>query len=157
MKINKLLSTILFALILYACDSPSAETEHYEGLDSSEIVLEEDASLWLKYEGTIPCADCEGIKMELLLENNPNNKENEFELTETYLGTKDGNRIFTNRGSYEISYGFEENSSTMIITLFNENNEALKTFIQEDDQQLVVLGNDGKKIESTLNYRLTKI
>ena len=157
MKRNNLLSTILLALILYACDSPSAETEHYEGLDNSEIVLETDASIWIKYEGTIPCADCEGIKMELLLENNPKNKENEYELTETYLGTKDGNRIFTNRGIYEISYGVEENSSAMVITLFNENNQSIRSFIQEDEQHLLLLGNNGKKIESNLNYRLTKI
>lgn len=157
MKNNNLLSALLLAFILFSCDSPTTETEHYEGLESSEIILEADASTWLKYEGTIPCAACEGIKMQLLLENNPKNKENEFELTETYLGTKDGDRSFTSRGNYEVSYGFEENSSTMIITLYNENNQTLRTFIQEDDQQLLLLGNDGKKIESKLNYRLTKI
>lgn len=148
---------LLPALLLFSCDSPTAETEHYEGLDSSEIILEADASIWTKYEGTIPCASCEGIKMELLLENNPKNNENEFELTETYLGKKDGNRGFTSRGSYEISYGFEENSSTMVITLYNENKQPMRSFIQEDDRQLLLLGNDGKIIKSNQSYRLSKI
>jgi copper homeostasis protein (lipoprotein) len=156
MKILSILSVLLFILVFYSCDSPSNETDNYDNLEAAEIVLEGDASIWIAYKGIIPCADCEGIEMELQLENKSEKNEKEFELTETYLGTPDGNRTFTSRGTYEITYGLGDNPTAIVISLVDENKQAIKTFIQEDDQSLMLLGVDGKMMDSQFNYRLIK-
>jgi uncharacterized lipoprotein NlpE involved in copper resistance len=47
------------------------------------------------YEGTTPCADCEGIETKLTL-----NSDNTFELTQTYLGKKEENTRYTSSGDF---------------------------------------------------------
>jgi copper homeostasis protein (lipoprotein) len=156
MKIHLIFSSLVISLFTFSCDSPSNETDNFEKLGEAEIVLEKDASSWITYTGSIPCADCDGILMELRLENQLNKTEKEFELKETYLGTLDGNRNFVSRGTYEINYGVENNPTAIVITLIDENKKEAKSFVQEDDQSLKLLGKDGKRIDSELNYRLEK-
>lgn len=157
----------------FSCDPPAEETTSNEvsewtdeaiadnvvdqpNADLNEVILEADASEWLIYEGTIPCADCQGIQMRLKLENKSGADDKAYELTETYLGTKDGNRSFQNRGVYQITYGHDNDPAAILITLVDKNNDQ-RILIQEASENLTILDQEGKVINSKLNYTLQKL
>ncbi len=153
------LLSALFALIV-ACDSPSTE-ERFEGdtplpSPKDEIILENETATWFSYEGIIPCADCRGIKMELKLENSPNQTERTYELSETYLDTKDGDRKFMSRGTLEVSYGIEGQPNAFVIRLLDEEGNPYKAFLQDEQGGLEMLDTAGQRIVSELNYTLIK-
>ncbi|AEL26261.1 copper resistance protein NlpE [Cyclobacterium marinum] len=150
----------IFALLSFACDSPSEEKK-YEGevteSSTKEIVLESTGSTWVNYSGVLPCADCAGIQTELKLENSPEKIERSFELSETYLETKDGDRNYKTTGIYEVIYGLEDNPGAMAIRLLDENNAPFKSFQQEKSGQLTLLNQEEKPIQSKLNYSLEMV
>ncbi|WP_215226314.1 copper resistance protein NlpE [Echinicola shivajiensis] len=151
----------LFSLTI-ACDQPANETANQETSSvtpssTADKILEQKTSTWYTYEGTIPCADCEGIKMVLQLENNPDEVTREFKLKETYLGTPEGDRTFETSGTYEVSYGMEGDPGAMLVSLIDENDQQFKTFLQEKDGiHFTLLDRNKNKIESDLNYTLTQ-
>jgi len=126
------------------------------GAEPDEVILEADASEWLIYEGTIPCADCQGIKMRLKLENRSGADDKTYELNETYMGTKEGDRNFQSRGIYQITYGHGNDPSAILITLVDKNN-AQRVFMQEESEDLTLLDKEGKRIKSENNYTLSKL
>ena len=169
----------LISLLCFSCDPPAEEkvmeempvvsqeavpyeqnNEDQDGIapeeEPTEVVLEADASEWIIYEGTIPCADCQGILMRLKLQNKPGQDDNSYELSETYQGTKDGNRVYQSRGSYQISYGYANDPSVILITLQGLDN-VKRVFYQENSQALTLLDKEGRKIISQQNYTLKKL
>ncbi|WP_186754730.1 copper resistance protein NlpE N-terminal domain-containing protein [Echinicola salinicaeni] len=162
MKGSHLLSIISLFSLTIACDQPANETANQATLETessstADKILEKKTSTWYTYEGTIPCADCVGIKMVLQLENNPDEVSREFRLKETYLGTTDGDRSFETSGTYEVSYGMKGDPGAMLISLIDENDQQFKTFLQEKDGiHFTLLDKDKNKIDSNLNYTLTQ-
>ena len=156
-----LIIAVLFYLT-FACDQPANETANQEqpetGISTAaDKILEKKTSTWYTYEGTIPCADCKGIKMVLQLENNPDKTIREFRLTETYLDTPEGDRSFETAGTYEVSYGMKADPGAMLISLIDENDQQFKTFLQEKDGiHFTLLDKNKNKIDSNLNYTLTQ-
>jgi len=169
---------LLLLFVVFSCDPPAEETSSNEiyvpeqaeeetieneplildqpDAEPNEVILEADASEWLVYEGTIPCADCQGIKMRLKLENRSGADDKTYELTETYLGTKEGDRNYQSRGIYQITYGHGNDPSAILITLVNKNN-AQRVFMQEDSEDLTLLDKDANKIKSGQNHTLRKL
>ncbi|WP_162417609.1 copper resistance protein NlpE N-terminal domain-containing protein [Cyclobacterium roseum] len=155
---KKLAYILLFAGGI-SCDAPTEESR-YEGeteeemVNREELVLDNTFSTWMHYEGLLPCADCEGIRTVLKLENSPDKKERAYELTETYLGTEDGDREFVSQGIYEVVYGLENNPGAMAIRLLDENSAAVKSFRQDEFGTLHLLDGEEQAIVSDLNYSL---
>lgn len=85
-----------------------------------------------QYKATLPCADCEGIETALTL-----NPDNTYVLSETYLGTKGGNKPEVAKGKFAF------NNQGSIITLDQTGLER-QYFIGEN--QLFALDADGNKI-----------
>jgi copper homeostasis protein (lipoprotein) len=158
MKKQRLISLLVLA-VLFSCDAPTEE-KRYEGAeqegtaDREELVLDETFSTWMQYEGMLPCADCEGILTVLKLENSPNKRERGYELTETYKGTKDGDREFVRSGIYEVVYGLENDPGAMAIRLLDDSGAALKSFRQDKDGQLYLLDTNEKPISAAVNHSL---
>lgn len=152
----------VFILLLagaISCDSPTQESR-YEGENEEEmenreeLVLDNTFSTWMNYEGLLPCADCEGIRTVLKLENSPDKTERGYELTETYLGTEDGDREFVSKGIYEVVYGLENEPGAMAIRLLDESSAAVKSFRQDEFGTLHLLDGKEQPIVSDLNYTL---
>lgn len=81
--------TLLPLLLLAAC-GPAADNAS-TGADTNAVAHADD---WYgTYTGTIPCADCEGIRVTLRLD-----ADLQYQLTEEYLG-KSGEAA-ENRGTY---------------------------------------------------------
>ncbi|MCW8037810.1 MULTISPECIES: copper resistance protein NlpE [Acinetobacter] len=96
-----------------------------------------------EYKGVFPCADCEGIKMELELK-----ADKTYELTEEYLG-KGAGKEFKSKGSFSF-----DTKNPSIITL-DKAAENRKFFIGENFAEARDM-ETGEAIDSQLNYKLTK-
>lgn len=107
--------------------------------DSAETSLD-----WAgEYEGVFPCADCEGIKVELDL-----NPDRTYELNEEYLG-----KTGTNETETKGSFSFDPQNPSIITLDHNAENRKFfvgENFIEARDVE------SGKKIDSNLNYKLVK-
>lgn len=99
-----------------------------------------------EYQGTLPCADCQGINTKITLK-----KDETFRIEQHYLGTKDTSKtkIFTEMGK------FKWNSTDSVISLQNK----LKQKFKVGQGKLFWLNLEGDKIQSELadKYVLHKI
>ncbi|OAD45020.1 copper resistance protein NlpE [Polaribacter atrinae] len=91
------------------------------------------------YIGEFPCADCVGIDNKMSL-----NSDGTFVLESTYRGKGD-DTVFTKTGNYSVENG------KVILELVES---PFKYKI--GDNYIEMLDIDGNKIESELNYKLTK-
>lgn len=94
------------------------------------------------FSGILPCADCPGIDYQLNLF-----EDGAYYLRTRYQGRADGQ--FDDIGRYLLS------SDGALISLHGGREEALRFGI-ESQQQLRLMGHDGRPIESTLNYTLER-
>lgn len=107
MNTLKILSVgVVFCVALVACGkSQKQEVPKEENVsisikeNSPEVATKNSQSaqsgFYGSYEGTLPCADCEGIKTKLTIRN-----DGTYDLRSEYLGKKDG--VFEESGTYYI-------------------------------------------------------
>ena len=160
---NKLILITSFSALIFglsACSKPSqdeqvltpkAETAeqitHTTPTDSTSSRpvgdTTENALDWYgEYKGVFPCADCDGIEVELQL-----NPDKTYELSQEYLGKGDNNET-------EVKGSFVFDSAAPTVVVLDNNAENRKFFVGENFVE--ALDSDGKKIESKLNYKLVK-
>ena len=120
-----------------------AETgmEQVPDMHTSEISLDWPGT----YTGIVPCADCEGIKTEVVLKD-----DNTFEINRVYLGKDD--TIFQETGRFQ----WTQDGSTVVLT--QRNNETSKLY-KVGENHLKQLDLEGNVIKGELAemYILKKI
>lgn len=139
------LSTLLLGLVVVSCKEQKTETIHEA--DNMETTTNQNDSLSVTanfvgtYEGTIPCADCEGIKTELQV-----NADDTYELDSEYLGEKDGK--FEEKGK------LVWDETKVFATLDNGSNENKHTYYFNGNEAYLVekVGDNATKPE----YKLKK-
>lgn len=120
-----------------------------EGTDEPAVVGADNSQNSLDwagvYEGTIPCADCEGIFTVLEL-----SYDNTYVLTQTYLGSPEIENQFKERGN------FSWNQAGSLIRL---NTESGRFAFKVGENQLWMLDQKGAVIEGEMAdlYILKKI
>lgn len=138
----------LLAICLIACNSPEKGTEGQEILTDDkqeETTYNPDPAhyarvsldYWGHYKGTIPCADCEGIKIAITL-----SKGDLFEIERQYLGKSE--TIFSERGSFE----WDDTGNIIILKGISPPN---KYFVSEN--RLFHLDEEGRKIRGALEEK----
>lgn len=122
--------------------TPASESTEVNALpigDTAETSLD-----WAgEYKGVFPCADCEGIKMELELK-----ADKTYELSEKYLGKGKDNE-FKSKGTFSF-----DAKNPSVITL-DQAADHRKFFIGENFAEARDI-ETGKAIDSKLNYKLNK-
>ncbi|OTG87782.1 hypothetical protein B9T31_03390 [Acinetobacter sp. ANC 4558] len=158
MKKSAFILSIL-AISLAACSKQKDEvptSSHSEATASQAAIASEvapptgdtaETSLdWAgEYKGTLPCADCEGIKTELTL-----NHDKTYELTREYIGSKNSDNKTTTKGKFT----FDAHHPSTITLDAPEDNR--KIFVSEN--YILFLDQNGDKITGPLadHYKLTK-
>ncbi|NMT63128.1 META domain-containing protein [Marinobacter orientalis] len=137
----KVLFSVCALLVLMGCASsahqPKTAKETGEGLSQERIT-----ALPATFSGTLPCADCPGIDLHLNLL-----ADGVYLLRETYQD-RDGGPFF-DIGRYLYSSDGRE------VTLYG-GREAPRRFEIAAPDRLRLLDRDGQRIESRLNYSLTR-
>ncbi len=104
------------------------------------------------YQGVIPCADCEGIRVTLKL----NIVKNTFEEALDYLGR---NNSFVTKGNFNTERGFgDDNNATVFILNWDkpEKEQSYYMYYSKDPSTLYKLNLKKELIDSQLNYTLKK-
>ena len=104
------------------------------------------------YRGVLPCADCSGIRTELTLFEN-----DAYRLEQTYLGTRDGDRTFTSEGLWRTQRGTAADPGATVYRLEPAGTDEPQSFLVLDEQRIEQLDREGRRIESRLDYVLTKV
>jgi copper homeostasis protein (lipoprotein) len=126
-----LLLCVVGAFLLLACQTAGDRSETY---DSAELKLP------ATFKGTLPCADCEGIRYHLDLW-----PDGVFHLRQSYEGTP---VVVYNRGRWR------RDASRPVILLYGGRERSLQ-FDVKGPQALRLLDQQGWPIQSSLPYELT--
>ncbi|WP_424245667.1 putative lipoprotein NlpE involved in copper resistance [Elusimicrobium posterum] len=142
---KKLLMLVLTAAVL--CTAACKEKEDKTAVAAQpekkvETRLMGNASV---YEGTLPCADCEGIKTKLTLTYYLNG-DYEYTKEETYLGK--------NSKPFVTTSAWSENLLMGRVTLYNASGTDSEYWQRKGKDTLVKLDMKGNPIKSNLNYSL---
>ncbi|MBL0095731.1 MAG: copper resistance protein NlpE N-terminal domain-containing protein [Bacteroidetes bacterium] len=152
MKASYLGITLIFSILFISCDRntrnatvtvDTVATDFFQSLDASAVKI--------TYEGTLPCADCEGILTTLSI--TPDSSL--FTLTEVYKGKIEGDTIFERSGKFNKISG-SDSSYTYLEFIFNNNSEK-QLYRQSGDTTISKLDQFGNVIPSSLNYTLRRI
>lgn len=108
------------------------------------------------FEGTVPCADCEGIKMTLTLYQDPKTLGAAgYTLDSTYIGQPNG--TFNRQGQWDYLRGNDDDPNATIYGL-DLDKPALERqyFLKVGDDKITMLDEKMNPIKSNLNYTLTR-
>jgi len=117
--------------------------------DDSKVVLG-------VFEGTIPCADCEGIHMKLTLYQDPKTLGAAgYTLDSEYIGQPNGN--FNEQGEWDYLRGNSKDPNATIYGLnLDQPKPEQQYFLKVGDQGITLLDINMNPIKSELNYTLMK-
>ena len=108
------------------------------------------------YQGTLPCADCQGIAMELTLKENGKSKSKTFVLKQKYLGKPATQSMYTVTGKWFLATGNKQNPKARILQLIPDGKEDLLYFELLKDGSIKMLDRRQNQIKSKHNYTLKK-
>lgn len=136
---------LLLAIAAYGCSGnkqsdKTAETNTADTTNRADSLTQQnDSALLGTFEGTMPAADCEGIKKTLTL-----NKNNTFDLVEDYIGKEK----FTSKGDYTLE-------NNLLCTISEQQDT---TFYKVDGNKLKMLNKDMQEASGEFAdmYTLTK-
>jgi copper homeostasis protein (lipoprotein) len=141
----------IFVLIMMvsACNS-TKKTAQSEGAEKSVTVDNSRNSLdWVGvYLGTLPCADCEGIRTEIRL-----NNDLSYKIATKYLGESD--QVYQSNGYFK----WDETGNKIILEEAKGRNVAAGQYLVGENR-LITLDTEGNRIQSTLppdTYILKKV
>ncbi len=144
----KAISIFIIFLSIVACRSTKESFTSNEEKpaiaigDNSQNTLDWNGT----YSGTMPCADCEGIKTLITL-----NSDLTCKVSRIYMG--ESNNVFTDSGTFS----WDETKSKITLQLENDDKKLNQYLVGEN--VLIKLDVNGKLIESNLSemYQLSKI
>ena len=112
-----------------------------------------------RYRGLLPCADCSGIDTELALyAKSPNEIENtRYVLKRTYLKGKSPGKSFAESGTWLLMRGTPDNPDATVYQVKDNKTGELTNFLKVGANQIEPLDKDQRRIESKLNYKLTRV
>lgn len=131
-----LLLALLLPLLLAACGRPAGPApapvptpEQPRAADLPRVGL---------FAGVLPCADCQGIRTELLLAGDWDGF-NRYHLTETYLGTHQGDRTVAREGAWVSLRGVPDDETAIVYQLDPDVAGARRHFLVVDERTLSLL------------------
>jgi len=112
-----------------------------------------------RYRGMLPCADCSGIDTELALyAKSPNEAVNtRYVLKRTYMKGRGQGKSFAESGTWTLLRGTPENPDATIYQLQDGKTANLTNFLKVGASQLEQLDKNQRRIDSKLNFKLTKV
>ena len=109
------------------------------------------------YVGTLPCADCSGVRTELTLfaQGATASGTASYWLKETYLGKPPKDATFESGGSWTSQPG-DADPKAIVYRLTEARSRENRFFLKVSDDELRMLDRSGRPIESRLDYTLRR-
>jgi hypothetical protein len=108
------------------------------------------------FTGTVPCADCSGIRTDItLVASNPaRSSEGTFSLVEHYLGTRTGDRAFRRHGRWSIVKGTKSSPDAIVYQLTADDGGRTVRLRRVNADTVRLLGEDGTDPAADAGYTL---
>jgi len=119
------------AMFCFAACAPASK----DGESSLRAAAQQ--TLVVKYAGTLPCADCMGIRTVLTLYSEAG--PTRYELIETYVGTKDGDRSFPSSGRWTLLRGSATDVDATVYQVAFDRPDRTVNYLKDGDDQLILL------------------
>jgi uncharacterized lipoprotein NlpE involved in copper resistance len=108
------------------------------------------------YEGTLPCADCAGLKTVLTLFAKPGWAEGTYKLRETYLATRDGDKMFEASGQWTTLKGDATDDNATVYQLNPDDSTKARNFLRVSHNEIRTLDREFREIQSPMNLSLKR-
>ena len=109
------------------------------------------------FAGVLPCADCSGILTELrLYTEQPSGQPARYELTETYLGGRDGGS-FSTTNRWALLRGTASDPNAIVVQLDLGRIDARKNFVRVGEDELRLIERNLKEISPTIAHSLFRV
>jgi copper homeostasis protein (lipoprotein) len=110
------------------------------------------------FAGVLPCADCAGILSELhLYAEQPSGRPTHYELMETYMGTRDGDRSIGTAGRWATSRGSASDAGATVVQIDLGRIDAVMNFLRIGDDELRLLDRKRQEIFSKTPHSLHRV
>lgn len=107
--------------------------------------------------GTIPCADCQGISTELVLNGEANGSSRSFAMKQAYLGKPADKNVVLSSGKWFLAKGNNQDPDAIMLQLIpTEGDTDMLYFEQVSDTEIKLLDKKHDEIKSNHNYSLKK-
>ncbi|HEY5810970.1 MAG TPA: copper resistance protein NlpE [Povalibacter sp.] len=134
---------LIATMTLAACATPKPS-----GTASAQPVVE-------TWGGVLPCADCIGIRTQLLLyKEQPSGKQIRYEMTETYMGAPGGERSVQTQGRWTISRGSATDRDAIVYQLDFDKPVTTRSFVLASYHELRLLDREQKEIDTPVSHSL---
>ena len=146
----------IFILALAAC---SGNTKNKNGALINNALLPDTNSV-IVFEGTLPCADCQGIKTKLILyQNKIKNQYSTYKLQEIYLG-QGNDKTFETVGKWSALKGTIQDPKAIIYQLAVQNDDPedsdVINYLVVDKNTIKLIDDEMNEFDSKSDYTLTK-
>ena len=111
----------------------------------------DSANLLGTYTGLLPCADCAGLRTDLRLYSvHPGGEVSRYEMRETYIATRGGDRTSERTGRAKLVRGAASDKEARVYQLDAERGDARLYFLHATDNELRLLDHDKREIPSSV-------
>ena len=145
----------IFILALTAC---SANIKNNNASSNNQIQLPDNNSTTV-FEGTLPCADCNGIQTTLTLYQNKSKNQYTYRLHEVYLG-QNNDKTFDTYGKWIALKGTQEDPKAIVYQLSIQNEDPedsdVVNYLVINKNSIKLIDDEMNEFESKANYTLTK-
>jgi uncharacterized lipoprotein NlpE involved in copper resistance len=147
-----LILLLSIAFLAVACDSQPAQEENTGAEEEGKAQEIAERIEEVAFEGTLPCADCEGRQVTLRLKT----EEPVFNMETIYVGKSDS--VYTQDGSFDIQKGYEEDTEAMVYILNPKDADRRQVFLQtsENPNSLIQLDDNMKRLRTKLPNELIR-
>ena len=145
MRIDKFVLPVIIIAFAFSCQqATNSSQDNNNQVQSEQPVTKENVFLYI---GTLPCADCPGIRTEVMLHYN----DMTYKLSERYLEKDDALPYL-----YEGVFSETSRDDKVIIKLEMPENGGVRFYHKTGNRQLIMLDQQGESIGSTLDYSLNQ-
>jgi len=110
------------------------------------------------FKGVLPCADCAGIRTELRLYANPaSGQPLHYESTQTYMGTRVGNRTVESTGRWTIFRGSATDREAIVYQLDFDRPGMEQNFLKVGEGELRLLDRHQQEIPLSVSHSLHRV
>lgn len=145
----------IFILMLVAC---SGNKKHKDASLHNPALVPDTNSV-IVYEGTLPCADCGGIKTRLTLYQNKSKNQYTYSLQEVYLG-QGSDKTFETKGIWSALKGTQQDPKAIVYQLDVQNDDPedgdVINYLVVDKSTIKLIDNEMNEFESKSSYTLTR-
>ncbi len=149
------LTFFIFIILLTAC---SGNSNNKNASANIQIHLPDSNSV-LKFEGTLPCADCNGIKTTLTLYHNKAKNQSTYKLREVYQ-YQNNDKTFDSYGNWTAIKGTQQDPNAIVYQLSVQNEDPedpdVINYLVVDNNTLKLIDDEMKEFDSKANYNLTR-